>query len=261
MKRPHFLRSLGQRLRLTRRAAAMPAYMQSQTDFLTAISPQLRTPLNDIIGYAEYIYHHATEPMIRFPSQIIFESSNQLLGLVNAWLDWSQLEAGQVVSTRTRFSPTEWLQTMLKQHQTQAAALDVHLIPQPDDNLPPWVMLDRLHLSKAMGQLLHNAIKFSREGGEVKVSLSYRAPFHSLLFSVQDAGVGIAQDKHASVFQRFWQNEDYVRTPYAGAGLGLALAKKWVEFMGGEMGFNSSPNVGSIFFFTLPLSAQEADVS
>jgi signal transduction histidine kinase len=227
--------------------------LYAQRDFLSAISPQLRTPLNDIIGYSEYICHNATEPMIRFPSQIIFESGNQLLGLINAWLDWSQLEAGQIVSAPTEFSLTEWLLDMLVQHRSQAAALAVRLIPQPHANLPATVFLDRMHLSKVMQALLHNAIKFSREGGEVKVVMEYRAAFHSLVFSVQDAGVGIAQDKHASVFQRFWQNEDYVRTPYAGAGLGLALAKKWVEFMGGAIGFNSSPNVGSIFFFSVPL--------
>jgi two-component system sensor histidine kinase BarA len=232
--------------------------LASQIDFLTAISPQLRTPLNDIIGYAEYIYHNASEPMIRFPSQIIFESGNQLLGLVNASLDWSQLASGQVVSTPTEFSLSQWLLEMLALHRAQASALDVHLIPQPHPDLPPAVWLDRGHLSKVMQQLLHNAIKFSREGGEVKVVIEYRAPFHSLVFSVQDAGVGIALDKHASVFQRFWQDEDYIRTPYAGAGLGLALAKKWVEFMGGEIGFNSSPNVGSIFFFSLPLTDGKA---
>lgn len=247
-------------LRLRRvlgRSQSESPHLKSQTDFLTAISPQLRTPLNDIIGYAEYIYHNATEPMIRFPSQIIFESGNQLLGLVNAWLDWSQLEAGQVSSTPTAFSLSEWVLDMLAKHRAQAAALDVRLIPQPHANLPATVFLDRNHLGKVMHQLLHNAIKFSREGGEVKVFIEYRASFHSLVFSVQDAGVGIALDKHASVFQRFWQNEDYVRTPYAGAGLGLALAKKWVEFMGGEMGFNSSPNVGSIFFFSLPLPSEK----
>ena len=242
--------------RAVRRAKGESLDLSLQKDFLTAISPQLRTPLNDIIGYSEYIYHNATEPMIRFPSQIIFESGNQLLGLVNAWLDWSQLEAGQVMHTPTQFSLTEWLLDMLVQHRAQAAALDVRLVPQPHANLPPSVWLDRTHLSKVMQQLLHNAIKFSREGGEVKVVIEYRAPFHSLVFSVQDAGVGIPLDKHSSVFQRFWQNEDYIRTPYAGAGLGLALAKKWVEFMGGEMGFNSSPNVGSIFFFSLPLPGE-----
>ena len=242
--------------RAFRRGRGASPHLKSQTDFLTAISPQLRTPLNDIIGYAEYIQHTATEPMIRFPSQIIFESGNQLLGLVNAWLDWSQLEAGQVVSTPTQFVLSEWLLETLVQHRAQAAALDVRLVPQPHANLPPSVWLDRVHLSKVMHHLLNNAIKFSREGGEVRVVIEYRAPFHSLVFSVQDAGVGIPLDKHSSVFQRFWQSEDYIRTPYTGAGLGLALAKKWVEFMGGEMGFNSSPNVGSIFFFSLPLPGQ-----
>lgn len=247
--------------RLRGRLSGDVPHLQAHADFLKAISPQLRTPLNDIVGYSEYIYHHATEPMIRFPSQIIFESSNQLLGLINAWLDWSQLESGQVVRSVTSFSLTEWLQTLLVQHQTQAAALDVRLVDKSEGDLPAMVTLDRIHLSKVMHHLLDNAIKFSRQGGDVKVSIEYREAFRSLVFSVQDAGLGIAQDKHSSVFQRFWQDEDYVRTPYAGAGLGLALAKKWVEFMGGEMGFNSSPNVGSIFFFTLPLSVEESQAS
>lgn len=245
------------RRRWTSRREAQRLALQVQIDFLTAISPQLRTPLNDIIGYAEYIYHNAQEPMIRFPSQIIYESGNQLLGLVNAWLDWSQLEAGLVLASPSRFDLQPWLHDLVVQHQTQADALQVTIQVQVHETVPTEVVLDRSHLGKVIVHLLHNAIKFSREGGMVKVTVDYRPAFHSLIFSVQDAGVGIPLSKHASVFQRFWQDEDYVRTPYDGTGLGLALAKKWVEFMGGDMGFNSSPNVGSIFFFSLPLTPQE----
>ena len=115
------------------------------------------------------------------------------------------------------------------------------------------VEADAGQVAQVLRNLIDNAIKFSSDKSTIKVRADYLSSANQIKVSVRDYGIGIPQDKHAEVFQKFWQNEDFVTRQNPGSGLGLALSKRLVELMGGQIGFTSSPNAGSTFFFTLPV--------
>jgi CheY-like chemotaxis protein len=123
------------------------------------------------------------------------------------------------------------------------------------DKLPTWVWADRHRLMQILVNLLGNAIKFTPQG---RVSLSVRAEGDSILFEVQDTGIGIAEEKLSMVFDRFSQATDQTQNLYGGNGLGLTISKRLVELMGGSIGVRSRLAEGCCFWFKLPLKAGQA---
>jgi CheY-like chemotaxis protein len=123
-----------------------------------------------------------------------------------------------------------------------------------DDNVPHWVHADRHRLMQILVNLLGNAIKFTHQG---HVTLRVRLQPVCVHFSVRDSGIGIPEAQQAKIFQRFVQAEDNIQSRYGGNGLGLSITQRLVELMGGHIGFESKPGVGSMFWFTLPLVEME----
>ncbi len=244
---------------LLRRTQEAGTANRHKTEFLAAISHELRTPLNGIMGYAEYIHLHAQEAMTKFPAQVIFENSQYLLNLINSLLDLTKVEAGQMSLSPTFLNLRDEVEGVMNVHAARAATrkIDLHLAWDP--RLPVQGWLDPLRFKQVVNNLLDNAIKYSANDSEIKVRVDSLEAEGQVKVSVQDHGTGIPADKHSEVFQKFWQNEDFVTRQHPGSGLGLALCKRLVELMGGQIGFTSAPRAGSTFFFTLPLGQGQGE--
>jgi hypothetical protein len=228
-----------------------------KSEFLSSISHELRTPLNGIIGYAEYIHYTSQEPMIQFPAQIIDESSRHLLKLVNMLLDLTQVESGRMILQNEIFNLKQVIDDVCQTHRSRTSSKNLELIFEYDDHCPQLVCLDELNLRRILNNLLDNAIKFSKEGGGIVLSIHYLKDIHSIYFAIKDNGHGIPEEMHSHVFEKFWQNEDFITRVHGGSGMGLALTQKLVALMGGEINFNSASNVGSTFYFTIPIQTME----
>jgi signal transduction histidine kinase len=224
-----------------------------KSEFLSSISHELRTPLNGIIGYAEYIHYTSKEPMIQFPAQIIDESSRHLLKLVNMLLDLTQVESGRMVLQNEIFNMTQVIEDVIQTHRSRTFSKNLKLTFENDEHCPDLVCMDELNLRRILNNLLDNAIKFSKQDGEITLSIHYLRDIDSIYFAIKDNGHGIPEDMHAHVFEKFWQNEEFITRVHGGSGMGLALTQKLVTLMGGEIKFNSSQNVGSTFYFTIPI--------
>lgn len=223
------------------------------TAFLESISHEIRTPLNGIIGYAEYIQHTSEESMIQFPAQIIFESSQHLLRLIDNLLDLTEIETQRMKMKMIPFNLNASIDEVCKSHKSRSNKKNILLKYEYDPQCPPVVVLDESLFRKVISNLLDNAIVFSKDIGEIVLTVHYLKNIHSLYVSIKDDGHGIPEKMHSHVFDKFWQMEDFIANAHGGSSLGLALTQKMVAMMGGEINFNSAENVGSIFYFTLPL--------
>jgi two-component system, NarL family, sensor histidine kinase BarA len=232
--------------------AALASHHKSE--FVASISHELRTPLNGIIGYAEYIMHKAEQPMLQFPAKVIFESGGHLLSLINSLLDLNTVEANQMRLNPEPFDLHAETVSVLMLHQPALESKEIALDMQfsPEGALP--VVMDRMRFRQVLGNLIDNATKYSFNHGQIHVQVVADLAQDMVRVSVEDEGIGIPAEHHASVFDKFWRNEDFATRNYPGSGLGLALCQRLVELMGGTIGFTSEPDKGSTFFFNIPMS-------
>ncbi len=228
-----------------------------KSEFLANMSHELRTPLNSIIGFSRVIIKGIDGPltdMQRTDLQAIFDSGNHLLGLINDILDFSKIEAGKMELV---FEATN-LRDIIKGVMSTAIALvkdkQLDLKQEVPEDLP-IVKADARRVRQVLLNLVGNSSKFT-EKGHIKVFA-----FHDPMFvtiGVQDTGIGIPADKLDSVFEAFTQVDSSSTRRYGGTGLGLPVAKSFVEAHGGRMWVESVLGEGSIFYFTLPIEGPNA---
>ena len=226
---------------------------QHMAQYLTAMSHHLRTPLNGIVGYAEYMQTSSQEPMIQFTSKIIHENSVHMLELVNGILDLSKIETGQLALHLSEFKLHDLLTELLETHHNALDATKLKLRTQFSHQLPPVLHQDKARLKSILSSLLDNAIRFSPAHGEVVFSADLALENQQLVFSIEDQGPGVPEALRAVLFKSYIPAEGYVVRPHAGAGLGLLLAHKWVRLLGGTVGYTPRPQGGSLFYASVPV--------
>lgn len=247
---------------------------QAKSSFLANMSHELRTPLNVILGFAQVMDR---DPALTIEQRnnlhLIQESGHYLLSLINDILDLSKIEADRMTLDETSFDLLSFLKELREMFDQRATAkgLQLQLTLAPD--LPQYVTADFNKLRQILMNLLSNAIKFTSQGGvslsvtQVSVPSINPSPledpktqafpgFYKLNFTVQDTGIGIPANELSTIFEAFVQAQAGRRSP-EGTGLGLAISQKFVQFMGGEISVESTPNQGSTFTFWLPV--QEAN--
>ncbi|NGM18409.1 HAMP domain-containing protein [Roseomonas stagni] len=227
---------------------------RAKSEFLANMSHEVRTPLNGILGMAQILSTSELNEADREAVQVILESGNLLLGIINDILDISRLESGRVT---IEAAPAETVGMLTQPLSALAAAasrkgLGWTLEMAPD--LPRQVMADRMRVAQVLVNLAGNAVKFT-ESGEVRIRAQWQAlpPGGRLRVEVADTGIGIPEEAWPRLFERFAQAEMSTTRRYGGSGLGLAICRQLVELMGGRIGFDSRPGRGSIFWFELPL--------
>ncbi|MDX9846309.1 MAG: YfiR/HmsC family protein [Tenuifilaceae bacterium] len=227
--------------------------------FLANMSHEIRTPLNAIIGFSELLSLNAPSTEneeLRDYIQVIISSSYDLLRLINDIIDIAKIEAGQIKldiqPCDVRVEVEQLFQTYQKIIKTKPDKAEVLLTMNADvlgDSL--LVNTDSDRLKQVLRNLLDNAIKFTEKG---KVELEFSIKGRFLEFAVSDTGIGIPTEKQKSLFQRFVKIDQQNNKLYSGTGLGLVISKNLVELMGGRIWFKSVRDVGTTFFFTLPLN-------
>ncbi len=226
---------------------------RAKTDFLSGMSHELRTPLNAVLGFAQLLETGSPQPT---PSQKrnldqIQKAGWYLLELINEILDLALIESGQVTVSKEPVSLTEVMLESREMIEPQAQKRGIGLT-FPHFDTPNFVKADRTRMKQVLINLLFNAIKYNRPGGTVTVECT-PIPGDAIRISVRDTGAGLSPDHVAQLFQPFNRlgKEAGVEE---GTGIGLVVTKRLVEMMGGAIGVESEPGVGSVFWIELELT-------
>ena len=222
-----------------------------KTAFLANISHEIRTPMNGIMGFSELLKNPKLtgQQQIRY-IEIINKSGERMLNIINNLVSISKIEAGIVELDIKPVQPAKILANIFDffEPQVKKQGLELFLdIP----NTPLTISTDETKLNQIVTNLLANALKFTYKG---KITFGYGIRENQVLFFVSDTGMGILPEHQKIIFDRFRQAHTNFNRPYEGAGLGLSISKSYIEFLGGNITVESVPEVGSTFFFTLPLN-------
>ncbi len=231
---------------------------QLKSDFLNATSHELRTPLSVILGYAEFLEDQIGGPLT--DDQALFVeaielAAHQLQRLVDDMLDFARMEAGTFLLEKRPSDLATIVKGVVVHSEGLSDALDIRVVTELPDH-PVRVVMDPFRISRVVRNLVSNAIKFSRPGGEVVVALS-EGP-RSVRIEIQDTGIGISEENKVRIFEKFYQVDPSPTRARGGAGLGLSIAKALVVAHKGKLGVRTELGVGSTFWFTLPKSGPTA---
>jgi signal transduction histidine kinase/DNA-binding response OmpR family regulator len=231
---------------------------RAKSTFLASMSHELRTPLNGILGYAQILQR---DPSITTQQQhglnIIEQSGNHLLNLINDVLDLAKVESGKIELYETDFNLPSLLNSVSEIINIRAKQKGINFYLESADNLPNGVHGDERRLRQILLNLLGNATKFTVQGCvTLKVSVNEGnhkgLPLRMIYFKIEDTGIGISPENIESIFKPFKQVGEQERQA-KGTGLGLAISKNLVELMGGQLCVSSQINIGTQFWFELAL--------
>jgi PAS domain S-box-containing protein len=229
--------------------AQSSAASEAKTRFLAHMSHELRTPLNSILGVAQLLELGTLDTEQRELVRQQRDSGAQLLRLIDDVLLCSRIDA--TVLARVEFEPRTWLVDVLQGFEPFYAKRGLSLRWQVEDRVPRHLLGDPERLRHVLERLSDNALKFTRYGGVgVQLDCEHRDGQLWLRCAVRDSGIGIAAPQQEQIFEPFEQVDAGNTRAYAGAGMGLALARRWVESMGGQLCVESELGAGSQFVFT-----------
>ncbi len=234
---------------------------QAKSRFLASMSHDLRTPMFGVVGFTELLLESDLDPTHRTYVRLIEQSANSLLGLLNDVLDFSKIEAGELELDRSPLRLDELLGESMQTQAVRAVDKELELVYRLPPELVDLVLEgDRLRLRQIIDNLVGNAVKFTDKGHVMaEVSIKSLTPKNVvLLVEVSDTGVGIPEAKQENIFEAFHQLHHHDNRQEGGVGLGLAIASRLVEQMGGEIGLQSQPGQGSTFWFTVSLKVHQA---
>ncbi len=240
-------------LEKAKQAAEQATLAKSQ--FLSMMSHEIRTPMNGIVGITNLLLSENPRPDQSENLGLLKFSCNNLLSIINDILDYSKVEAGKIELEKISFNLADTIQRCNNLHEYSAREKGVALSLQADERIPNFLLGDPVRISQVLNNLLSNAIKFT-DSGSVKMKAIYEgkhSDLHRITFSIEDTGIGIAEDKIESVFEGFNQASSDITRKFGGTGLGLAISKRFLELMNSHIYVRSVLNKGSEFSFTLNL--------
>jgi signal transduction histidine kinase len=241
--------------RVQARTGELQRLARQRSEFLTQMSHELRTPLNAILGYAQLLQRDAALPAEQAPSlMVIQKSGEQLMTLIDDFLDSAKIEAGKLALAPSNVPLAEFLHTIAEMIRVRAERKQVAFLHTLPPNLPAVVRADEQRLRQALLNLLSNAVKFTDRGHILlTVERIGGTPEQPLLrFEVADTGIGIERGQLDTIFEPFEQAGDHQRK-LGGTGLGLFISSQFVRLMGGEIRVESRVDHGSRFWFELDL--------
>ncbi|PKP21433.1 MAG: hypothetical protein CVU05_06770 [Bacteroidetes bacterium HGW-Bacteroidetes-21] len=224
--------------------------------FLANMSHEIRTPMNGILGFSQLLKNNElTDIKKKEYLEIIEKSGTRLMNIINELIDISKIEAGQMETSLSNFQIKELFDFLyfffVPDTDSKGLTLTAELSQESNFDI---LYSDKEKVYAILTNLIKNAIKYTHHGG---ISFGYKRKNNQWEFYVKDSGIGIHKERQDAVFERFIQADISDKDAYQGAGLGLSIAKAYVEMLGGKIWVESEPGKGSLFIFTLPINQQE----
>ena len=223
-------------------------------EFISTVSHELRTPMTPIKGYTDLLVNNKVGPLnetqLKF-LQVVKSNADRLDSLVNDILDISRIDADRVILNRKPVGLPQLIQQVLPTFEYQIDEKNIALTLQIPDSLP-LVYADPDRVMQILVNLIGNSVKYSHPDDKIDILVTTEG--HYVQVDVQDTGLGIAEEDLEQVFDRFFRAERDISSVVDGTGLGLPIAKNFVELMGGKIWASSELGVGSTFSFLLPVA-------
>ncbi|MCX6329138.1 MAG: PAS domain S-box protein [Bacteroidia bacterium] len=227
-----------------------------KTAFLHNVSHEIRTPMNAILGFSTLL----TEPDLTESDRhqfidVILQSGNHLLSIINDIVDLASVESGQAKINMKEINLNSTLRKLSEQFSYKEKPQKIILsLKTPLLHKEAEIVTDSTKLVQVLSNLINNAFKFTKKG---RINFGYDLKGDFLEFFVKDTGIGIPLEFQTKIFDRFFQIDSTLLRQYTGAGLGLSLCKAYVDLLGGKIWLNSKPDEGSTFYFTIPYTRKE----
>ena len=222
-----------------------------KTSFLHNVSHEIRTPMNAIVGFSGFLNEPGLRPEKRkHYTDIIIQSSNQLLAIIDDIIRIASIEVGQEKIQKNEININLICKLINEQFSIKANDKDVTLsLSTALADVDAIIITDATKLTEILTNLIGNALKFTRQG---YVNFGYVVKDNQLEFYVEDSGMGIPPDMQEKIFNRFRQVETTNTRNFGGSGLGLSISKAYAEMLGGKIWLTSELDKGSVFYFTIP---------
>ncbi|MDP3633595.1 ATP-binding protein [Phenylobacterium sp.] len=241
--------------RVRDRTAELERANAEKSRFLANMSHELRTPLNGVIAISETLAAQQKTQQNRELAELIVSSGRLLEQVLTDILDFSKIEAGEIQLSNETFDMQAIVRRIAELHRAAAESKGLELGWAVAEAARGAFVGDQVRLTQVLSNLLSNAVKFTHAGA---VRLAVTEEGGQVRFSVTDTGIGFDDAVKARLFGRFQQADGSITRRFGGTGLGLAISRSLVELMGGAISVESTPGVGSVFTFVLPLEAAEA---